>query len=175
MRHIAYFFPVLIAAGLVLSDCNTGVFSEDVPGYPTFGLDVEQVDFGRVIMHEEGRQTVTVRNVGALDSKLYLYFYLEGSDSYRMLNEKDEVTLTPHDGGYPINLAFVPNRNGELAANLVIYHSFRPLSDDLDVTTRRVTLSGEGVFKCVFPGWEKPAPKPEMILAPHQSIESDHL
>jgi hypothetical protein len=169
MRPIVYLFSIVVTAGLVLSACNTGIFSEEVPGYPTFGLDVEQVDFGRVIMHEESRQPVTVRNVGALDSKLYLYYYLEGSSSYKLTSPEQEVTLTPHDGAYPIEVAFVPERNGELTANLVIYHSFRPLAEDTDVTTRRVALSGEGVFMCVFPGMTDPAPKPAALLSPIDS------
>ena len=150
MRKQAIKILLVVAATLWWSGCNDDILSDPVPGFPLFTVDVEALDFGRVAVGDVVQKTVTLRNVGARDSKLHLYYYVEGSDAYT-LQGKDEVMLKPASSDYIVRIDFQPVGPGEAEANLVIYHSNVPLKEDVNVSTHRVALSGVGTGACHYP------------------------
>lgn len=150
MRTQAIKILLVFAVSLLWNGCKDNILSDPVPGFPLLTVDVEALDFGRVAVGDVVQKSITLRNVGARDSKLHLYYYVEGSDAYT-LQGKDEVMLKPASSDFIVRIDFHPVGPGEAEANLVIYHSNVPLKEDVNVSTRRVALSGVGTGTCHFP------------------------
>lgn len=151
MKHNILYRLLLAAALLALTACNTDIFSEEIPGFPQFKASTDIVDFSRVELQMQAQQSVTIRNLGARDSKLYLYYYLEGDQAFQLLTPEQEVMLRGNGSAYVIDIRFEPYRGGGCFGNLVLFSSDRPLKDDINVTTHRIRLQGWGGTSCNFP------------------------
>ncbi len=151
----------VLAALLLASGCNDSILSEEVPGQPLFQINADLIDFGRVELNEPYTQQVWVRNLGPQDSKMYVYYYVEGNAAFEVDSPEKEVVLAGSRSSHPIQICYHPQRTGEVQGTLVIYHANRTLTDDINVQTHRVHLIGNAGFKCITPepSFTQPATK----------------
>ena len=156
MKALTLRLLVVAALGCLLSGCHGDLVTKDVPGYPVFKASEEAIDFGRVALQDVAEATVTLRNIGSNDSELYLYYYLEGDGAFRFVFPNHEFKLRPADDPKFIDIRFIPERPGEAQANLVVYYSTVPLSEDINVSTYKIPLSGCGTGTCDYPQNERP-------------------
>lgn len=161
----------VLAALLFTSGCNSNIFSEEVPGQPLFQLSADLLDYGRVEMNQPHFQQVTIRNLGPQDSKMYVYYYVEGNPAFRVDSPEKEVVLTGTKASHPIQVCYHPERSGEVQGTLVIYHADRTLEDDINVKTHRVQLIGNASFKCIMPEPVFAQPETKRLTPPGDIIE----
>lgn len=150
MKIAAYSFIIVLLAVMLTAGCNDSIFTKEVPGQPLFHATPEYIDFGRIAVNANEMSSVEIANLGPRNSKLYLYYYLEGDPAFKFYRPNAEVELQGGDDPYVIGIEFRPERNGEVEGYLVLYSSEYPLSTDLNVKTHKIHLTGGAGVSCTM-------------------------